>query len=39
MESDLHQLSCVNVLFTYADDTNLLVPDNTDVSLADDSLI
>jgi len=35
MESDLHPLSAVNVLVKYADDTNLLVPENTDVPLAD----
>ena len=34
MESDLHPLSDANVIFTYADDTNLLVPENTDCTLA-----
>ena len=33
MESDLHPISEVNLLVKYADDTNLLVPENTDVSL------
>ena len=36
MESDLHPVSAINVLVKYADDTNLLVPENTDVSLADE---
>jgi len=36
MESDLLPLSAVNALVKYADDTNLLVPENTDVPLADD---
>ena len=36
LESDLHSLSVFNVLFKYADDTNLLVPENTDVDLADE---
>ena len=30
MESDLHPLSAINVLVKYADDTSLLVPENTD---------
>jgi len=34
MESDLNALSVFNLIFKYADDTNLLVPDNTDVSLS-----
>jgi hypothetical protein len=33
MESDLHPLSSINVMFKYADDTNLLVPENSDVEL------
>ena len=33
MEGDLHTLSQNNILFKYADDTNLLVPANSDVSL------
>jgi len=33
MESDLHPISEVNLLVKYADDTNLLVLENTDVSL------
>ena len=36
MESDLHPLSCINILFKYADDTTLLVPENTDISLSDE---
>ena len=36
MESDLQALSTVNLLFKYADDTNLLVPENTDVSLGEE---
>jgi len=36
MESDLHSLSAMNVLVKYTDDTNLLVPENTDVPLADE---
>jgi len=36
MESDVHPLSAVNVLVKYADDTNLLVPENTDVPLVDE---
>ena len=36
MESDLHPKSVVNLLLKYADDTNLLVAENTDVELADE---
>jgi len=36
MESDLHPLSDANVIFKYADDTNLLVLENTDCTLADE---
>ena len=36
MKSDLHPLSDANVIFKYADDTNLLVPENTDCTLADE---
>ena len=36
MESDLQPLSRINILFKYADDTNLLVPENTDISLSDE---
>ena len=36
MASDLHSISEMNLLFNYADDTNLLVPENTDVELADE---
>ena len=32
MESDLHPKSSKNMLFKYADDTTLIVPENTDVS-------
>jgi len=32
MESDVHPLSDANVIFKYADDTNLLVPENTFVA-------
>jgi len=34
MASDLRCISDINLLFKYADDTNLLVPENTDVDLA-----
>ena len=33
MESDLHPLSHVNIIFKYADETNLLVPEINDVPL------
>ena len=36
MESDLHPLSRLNIMFKYADDTNLLVPQNTDIPLSDE---
>jgi len=36
MESDLHPLSAANVLVKYADDTKLLVLENTDVPLVDE---
>jgi hypothetical protein len=32
-ESDLQILSIINLLLKYADDTNLLVPEHTDISL------
>jgi hypothetical protein len=32
-ESDLKPLSSANILLKYADDTNLLVPENADISL------
>ena len=32
----LHPLSDADVIFKYADDTNLLVPENTDCTLADE---
>jgi hypothetical protein len=35
-ESDLRLISRVNILFKYADDTNVLVPEITDVCLADE---
>ena len=31
-ESDLHPLSSINFILKYADDTNLLVPEHTDIS-------
>jgi len=33
IESDLHTLSLMNILVKYADDTNLLVPADTDLDL------
>ena len=33
MESDLRTLSLMNILVKYADDTNLLVPADTDLDL------
>ena len=36
MASDLHCISDMNLLFKYADDTNLLVPENTNVDLVDE---
>jgi hypothetical protein len=33
MKSDLHTVSAINDIFKYADDTTLLVPENTDVQL------
>jgi len=36
MESDLHTLSAMNVLIKYADDTNLLVPSDSDVDLPEE---
>jgi len=36
MESDLHPLSRLNIMFNCADDTNLLVPENTDIPLSDE---
>jgi len=33
MASDLHPLSVINVLLKYADDVNLLAPENTDIQL------
>jgi len=33
MESDLHTLSLMNILVKYTDDTNLLVPADTDLDL------
>ena len=33
MESDLRPRSSNNILFKYADDTNLLVPEHTDVDI------
>ena len=36
MENDLQPLSCLNIMFKYADDTNLLVPKNNDIPLSDE---
>ena len=36
MESDIRTLSLSNLLFKYADDTNLLVPEHTDVGLTEE---
>jgi hypothetical protein len=36
LESDLKPVSNVNIVFKYADDTNLLVPEYTDVQLCDE---
>jgi hypothetical protein len=33
MESDLHPISSHNFILKFADDTNLLVPEHTDVSM------
>jgi len=33
MKSDLHVISCLNVIIKFADDTTLLVPENTDLDL------
>ena len=33
MASDLHPLSDINIIVKYADDVNLLVPENTDIQL------
>ena len=32
MEGDLHPISIINLLFKYANDTNLIVPGNTGLS-------
>jgi len=36
MESDLYPKTVLNLLLKYADDTNLLVPENTDIDVADE---
>ena len=36
MASDLCCISDMNLVFKYADDTNLLVPENTNVDLVDE---
>ena len=36
MEDDLRALSNTNLLFKYADDTNLLVPEISDVDINDE---
>jgi len=35
LESDLKPVSNVKIVFKFADDTNLLVPEHTDVQLCD----
>jgi len=36
MKSDLHAMSKLNTIFKYADDTPLLVPEHSDVSICDE---
>ena len=36
MEGDIHPISIINLMFKYADDTNLIVPENTDVCLLEE---
>jgi len=36
MECDLYTLSVMNMLIKYADDTNLLVPSDSDVDLVEE---
>ena len=36
LESDLKPISKHNIIFKYADDTNLIVPESTDISLRDE---
>ena len=36
LESELKPISNINLIFKYADDTNLLVPECTDVQLCDE---
>jgi len=36
MESDLSTMSYMNILLQYADDTNLLVPSDSDTDLLDE---
>ena len=36
MESDLHPLSDINKIFKFADDTNLLVPEQSDISMEEE---
>jgi hypothetical protein len=36
LEGDLKPISSINIIFKYADDTNLLVPEHTDVQLTDE---
>ena len=36
MKSDLHAMSRLNTLFKYVDDTTLVVPEHTDVSICDE---
>jgi len=36
MESNLHTISLINMLIEYADDTNLFVPSDSDIGLAEE---
>jgi len=36
LESDLKSKSQINVIFKYADDTNLLVPQHTDIHMKEE---
>ena len=36
MEGDLHPISIIKLMFKYADDTNFIVPENTDVCLLEE---
>ena len=39
MEGDLHPIFIINLLFKYVDDTNIIVPENTQKKLSFDVLI